>query len=79
MLNADTLGDFTNMGLSVFAELCGKNRGVFVVPHEEPGQTYSCLVLPPSFATNAGIPILSNGTLAVPMGTSNDIGTQALF
>jgi hypothetical protein len=67
VLNAETVLEMTNIGLSIFAELCGRNRGFFVaVPNDR--STYSCLTLPPSFATNAGIIADNNVTIA------NDIG-----
>jgi hypothetical protein len=82
ILNRYTIHHMTNLGLSIFADVCGRNRGVFVVePNDqqrEPtstaangdGATYSCLTLPPSFAN--GLPE------SVPMATSNDIGTFCL-
>lgn len=76
VLNADTVGNLTNMGLSIFADVCGKNRGVFVVADDDGTPlpaTYSCLTLPPSFAKNAGI-----DTSEAPMATSNDIGACVL-
>jgi hypothetical protein len=66
VLNRYTIHHMTNLGLSIFADVCGRNRGVFVVD-SEPSSTYSCLTLPPSFAD--GLPE------SVPMATSNDIGT----
>ena len=71
VVNNDTIYKFTNLGLSIFAVLCGKNRGVFVTTHSDPGNTYSCLTLPPSFQN-----ILSNSN--IPMSTSNDIGMYRL-
>jgi hypothetical protein len=61
VLNAQTVANFTNLGLSIFAVLCGKNRGVFVQEHS----TYSCLTLPPSFQD-----LVPSATIT----TSNDIG-----
>jgi hypothetical protein len=69
VFNTDTVSKFTNLGLSIFAVLCGKNRGVFVDP-KDPAGTYSCLTLPPSFKGNANI---MDDTIT--MSTSNDIGT----
>jgi hypothetical protein len=63
VLNAQTVGNFTNLGLSIFAVLCGKNRGVFVQDHS----TYSCLTLPPSFQDLVEEP-------SAAITTSNDIG-----
>lgn len=69
VVNHDTIHKFTNIGLSIFAVLCGKNRGVFVTTNTDPGNTYSCLTLPPSFQD-----LLSNPN--IPMSTSNDIDLQ---
>jgi hypothetical protein len=82
ILNRYTIHHMTNLGLSIFADVCGRNRGVFVdvAPSEQQGEqptatataaTYSCLTLPPSFAK--GLPE------SVPMATSNDIGTLLLL
>jgi hypothetical protein len=81
ILNRYTIHHMTNLGLSIFADVCGRNRGVFVVNDQqqrEPtsaangdGATYSCLTLPPSFAN--GLPE------SVPMATSNDIGTSCVY
>jgi hypothetical protein len=49
VLNADTYPDFTEIGLSVFAPLCGKNRGAFVLNPTD-GSTWGCAEFPPSFA-----------------------------
>ena len=68
VLNAQTVGNFTNLGLSIFAVLCGKNRGVFV----DSGNTYSCLTLSPSFQD---LVTESDATIA----SSNDIGMYAFF
>jgi hypothetical protein len=70
IVTSETIHNFTNIGLSIFAVLCGKNRGVFVAPYIDPGHTYSCLTLPPSFKSIANI---YDDT--IPMSTSNDIGT----
>ena len=72
VVNPDTIRKFTNLGLSIFAVLCGKNRGVFVDQQKDPGNTYSCLTLPPSFQSLVSDPTVS-------MSTSNDIGTLAEF
>jgi hypothetical protein len=49
VLNAETYPDFTEIGLSVFAPLCGKNRGAFVLNPTD-GSTWGCAEFPPSFA-----------------------------
>ena len=67
VVNHDTIHKFTNIGLSIFAVLCGKNRGVFVTTDSDPGNTYSCLTLPPSFQN-----LVSDSSIQ--MSTSNDIG-----
>jgi hypothetical protein len=77
ILNRYTIHHMTNLGLSIFADVCGRNRGVFVVPSDQQREptstaaTYSCLTLPPSFAN--GLPE------SVPMATSNDIGTSCVY
>jgi hypothetical protein len=40
ILNADTLPDMGDIGLSFFAAACGKNRGAWVVDPPD-GNTYS--------------------------------------
>jgi hypothetical protein len=54
VLNADTFSDFSNIGLSVFAPLCGKNRGVFVLNPTD-GSTWGCAAFPPSFGERANV------------------------
>ena len=79
IVNNDTIYKLTNMGLSIFAVLCGKNRGVFVTNDnnsDDIGNTYSCLTLPPSFLNLVSVSVSSNPTIS--MSTSNDIGTYAL-
>lgn len=39
ILNEDTLGDMDDVGLAVFASLCGANRGAFVLQPPD-GNTY---------------------------------------
>jgi hypothetical protein len=39
ILNEETLGDMDDVGLSVFASLCGANRGAFVLQPPD-GNTY---------------------------------------
>ena len=64
VLNKRTVYNMTDMGLSIFAVLCGQNRGAFVLSN----YTYSCLQLPEAFAVRAGID--SND---VTIATANDI------
>jgi hypothetical protein len=52
VLNADTFPDMTQVGLSLFAPLCGRNRGVFVTSPGD-GKTYGCADLPADFASRA--------------------------
>ena len=66
VLNKHSVYNMSDMGLSIFAVLCGKNRGAFVLQN----YTYSCLELPDSFAVNAGIDLTDkNWTI----GSTNDI------
>jgi hypothetical protein len=69
IINQHTINEFDNLGLSIFAPLCGMNRGSFVVSPPD-GQTYSCLHLPSSFATSVGI-------IDVPIHETNDIRTYS--
>uniref|UniRef100_A0A7S3KZU2 Uncharacterized protein n=1 Tax=Amphora coffeiformis TaxID=265554 RepID=A0A7S3KZU2_9STRA len=52
VVNADTLGNMTDLGLSFFATLCGRNRGAFVLDPSD-GHTYGCTAFPSNFATLA--------------------------
>lgn len=54
VLNENTVGQMDDLGLSVFAKLCGFNRGAFVLDPPD-GKTYGCTSFPESFSTNAGI------------------------
>jgi hypothetical protein len=54
VVNADTLPDVQDIGLSFFASLCGRNRGAFVL-HPSDGHTWGCTSLPPNFAQLAGL------------------------
>jgi len=73
VLNADTVYDMTDMGLSIFAVLCGQNRGAFVLSNS----TYSCLTLPEAFGVRAGI-TADNNPANVTITTSNDISEYHL-
>lgn len=68
ILNTDTVMDMEDIGLSIFAAACGKNRGVFVLT-EDPNDhhTYSCINLPSRWAADVGAS--ENVTVA----TSNQI------
>jgi hypothetical protein len=54
VLNEDTVGRLTDMGLSIFAPLCGRNRGAFVLDPAD-GHTYGCTKFPASFAEEVGV------------------------
>ena len=69
VLNADTVGNLEDMGLSVFAPLCGRNRGAFVLDPPD-GHTYSCIHFPKDFAKQAGVP------KGIPIQDSNAIKEQ---
>jgi hypothetical protein len=66
VLNKQTVYNMTDMGLSIFAVLCGQNRGAFVLSN----YTYSCLQLPDAFAVSAGI---DSASTSVTITTANDI------
>ena len=48
VLNEQTVSSMDDMALSLFAALCGKNRGAFVLEPPD-GNTYGCLNLPSNF------------------------------
>jgi len=54
VMNQHTVKDMTDIGLSIFAPLCGKNRGAFVLDPTD-GQTYGCIDFPKQFAQLAGV------------------------
>ena len=61
VVNEATLGEMTDLGLSFFANLCGRNRGAFVLDPSD-GHTWGCTEFPPDFAelatgTNASVPM----------------------
>lgn len=62
VMNEHTISDMTDIGLSMFAPLCGKNRGVFVLDPPD-GQTYGCISFPPKFALLAGAEVETNVTI----------------
>jgi len=55
VLNKNTVGKMDDIGLSIFAKLCGMNRGVFVLDPPD-GKTYGCTSFPEVFSTNADVP-----------------------
>ena len=56
LVNGDTLPMMKDIGLSIFATACGKNRGAFVL-HPSDGKTYSCLELPVNIMDMVGIEV----------------------
>jgi hypothetical protein len=52
VVNADTLPQLHDMGLSFFATLCGRNRGAFVFSNH----TWGCTALPPQFFASVALP-----------------------
>lgn len=73
ILNEDTVGQMDDLGLAVFAKLCGFNRGVFVLDPPD-GMTYGCISFPPIFSEKAGI---SNVNLTIQDSASLTIGFTA--
>ena len=55
VVNANTVGNMTDIGLSIFAPLCGRNRGAFVLDPTD-GGTYGCVEFPSNFGELAGVP-----------------------
>lgn len=55
VLNATTVSKMTDIGLSIFAPLCGRNRGAFVLDPTN-GATYGCVEFPSNFGDLAGVP-----------------------
>mmetsp|Transcript_22266 Transcript_22266/g.48290 ORF Transcript_22266/g.48290 Transcript_22266/m.48290 type:complete len:610 (+) Transcript_22266:161-1990(+) len=55
VLNENTVGQMDDLGLTVFAKLCGANRGAFVLDPPD-GKTYGCTAFPSSFSTNVDAP-----------------------
>ena len=56
VLNDKTVGNLTDMGLSIFAPLCGRNRGAFVTTPPD-GHTYSCQSFPDKWTELVGADI----------------------
>ena len=54
VVNSHTLANMTDLGLSFFATLCGRNRGAFVLDPSD-GHTWGCTEFPPNFAELAGV------------------------
>lgn len=54
IVNEDTMADIMDLGISFYAPLCGRNRGVFVLDPPD-GHTYGCIALPSTYAALAGV------------------------
>jgi hypothetical protein len=50
LINQHTLRSMRDIGLSFFADACGRNRGAFVTDPPD-GHTYGCLTFPPAWST----------------------------
>ena len=72
VINDDTIESMSDVGLSLFATLCGRNRGAFVTDPPD-GDTYGCLKLPSQWQQAVGIETESNGTDVPDIVTANDI------
>jgi hypothetical protein len=82
VLNADTYPDFNkDIGLAVFAPLCGKNRGAFVLNPTD-GKTWGCAGFPPSFAERAnvesGMIIKDSNAIQMQCNGGNITGAEAV-
>jgi hypothetical protein len=53
VINGDSIGNLSDIGLSFFADLCGRNRGVMVLPNDP--DTYGCTEFPVDYAARAGL------------------------
>jgi len=71
VFNADTIADVADLGVSFFASLCGRNRGVFVLDPPD-GNSYGCIEFPPNYAELAGV------DTDVPLEDTNAINLQFL-
>ena len=71
VVNKDTIANMTDLGISFFAPLCGRNRGAFVLDPPD-GQTYGCVAFPSNYADLAGV------DTEVTLEDSNDINEQFL-
>jgi len=61
-MNGETLEGMKDIGLSLFAATCGKNRGAFVLDPPD-GHTYSCLSFPENFQEIAGVDELNDSVV----------------
>eukprot|EP00555_Chaetoceros_dichaeta_P013835 CAMPEP_0198273036 /NCGR_PEP_ID=MMETSP1447-20131203/55412_1 /TAXON_ID=420782 /ORGANISM="Chaetoceros dichaeta, Strain CCMP1751" /LENGTH=79 /DNA_ID=CAMNT_0043966547 /DNA_START=57 /DNA_END=293 /DNA_ORIENTATION=+ len=69
-----------NIGLSIFAPLCGKNRGVFVLNPPD-GKTYGCSKFPATFAALAGVDsdaITDSNSIPIGVGAGSLSGADAV-
>lgn len=53
ILNSKTIGELSDLGITFFASLCGRNRGAFVLQPSD-GKTWGCTSFPANFAAIAG-------------------------
>ena len=81
VLNEDTVSEMSDLGLSVFAALCGRSRGAFVLSPPD-GRTYGCTSFPEVFSTNAGIDsdmtVGDSANLTSMLGGGNITNSQAV-
>lgn len=81
ILNEHTIGDMDDLGLAVFAKLCGANRGAFVLDPPD-SNTYGCLSFPEIFSTNVGLEgndtITDSATFTQTYAAGNITASQAV-
>ncbi|KAL3769826.1 hypothetical protein ACHAWO_011316 [Cyclotella atomus] len=79
IINEDTISQMDDVGLSVFAKLCGANRGAFVLDPPD-GKTYGCLSLPESFSANVNLspPIADTASLTQAFAAGNITSSQTV-
>eukprot|EP00804_Cyclotella_cryptica_P003516 CCRYP_002139-RA/>CCRYP_002139-RA protein AED:0.33 eAED:0.33 QI:190/1/1/1/1/1/3/1265/565 len=79
VLNENTVGKMDDLGLSIFAKLCGFNRGAFVMDPPD-GKTYGCLSFPESFSTNVNLtdPIPDSVSLTKSFASGNITASQTV-
>lgn len=73
LVNENTLPLMKDFGFSIFASVCGKNRGAFVL-HPSDGKTYSCLELPKNILDLVGVSALNSNT-TLPIFEVNDVNS----
>lgn len=79
VLNEHNYQDFTSIGLAVFAPLCGRNRGAFVLNPTD-GATWGCASFPPSFGerVNVDIPIVDSNAIKLKYDDKNITAAEAV-